>query len=359
MDPKLSWSLNLGRWVGVPVRVHVLFLLFIAVIFCVDFNSPSGKGILSTAMVTAGILVMSVVIHELAHIFAIHNLGGSVNSVTFMPWGGNSSFDYPKQHSAKLIATLAGPFVNFAMFMFGAILLLQSTEISIWQIVHPFKPHGFLTGDVPTSLIKIGTWVNFQLLVANLLPCFPFDGASILRVLFGAFYSNIPQYRIESAIRVTGTAMAFTIIGFAWLLRGYEASYDAGPIEPVWFLLLVTGISLYFAAGYCFESETQSETAEWDEAHAALGLSDSYSDGPSFFVFGETEDPEYSKWLVEKQEARIRDEMNRERREAELADEVLVKLHNSGISSLTSDEKLLLQRVSERLRRKRKLDVID
>jgi hypothetical protein len=29
---------------------------------------------------------------------------------------------------------------------------------------------------------------------------------------------------------------------------------------------------------------------------------------PSFFVFGDSEDPEYSKWLVEKQEERIRDE---------------------------------------------------
>jgi hypothetical protein len=145
------------------------------------------------------------------------------------------------------------------------------------------------------------------------------------------------------------------MIGFAWLLR----TYKAGPFEPIWFILLVGGISLYFAAGYCFSCETQTETSEWDEAQTALGLSDSFSDGPSFFVFGETEDPEYSKWLVEKQEARIRDEMQREQRETELADDVLVKLHNSGIESLTNDEKLLLQRVSERLRRKRKLDVIE
>jgi len=347
----------LGRWVGVPVRVHALFLLFLAVIFCVDFNSPSpgGSGILSTAMVTAAILIMSVVIHELAHIFAIHNLGGSVESVTFMPWGGNSSFEYPKPNSSKMIATLAGPFVNLALFLIGTILLLQSTETSIKEIIHPFKPHGFLTSDVPTTLIMIGTWVNFQLLVANLVPCFPFDGAAVLRILFGQFYSKVPQYRIESAIRVTGTAVAFTLIGFAWLFR----TYTGGPVEPIWFVLLVAGISLYFAAGYCFDSQTQQETTEWDEAHTALGLSDSFSEGPSFFVFGETEDPEYSKWLVEKQEARIRDEMQREQREAELADDVLVKLHESGIESLTSDEKLLLQRVSERLRRKRKLDVID
>jgi len=357
MDQNSNWSLSLGRWVNVPVRVNVLLLLFIAVIFCVDFNARSsvGNGILSTAMVTAAILLASIVVHELAHIFAIHNLGGSVNSIMFMPWGGNSSFDYPEQKSAKLIAILAGPFVNFSIFMFGAILLLQSTDASLFGIVHPFHPHEFLTSDVPTTLILIGTWINFQLLLANLVPCFPFDGAAALRTVLSFFYKTVPQYRIESAIRVSGTAIAFTLIGFAYIFRDYQE----GPIRPIWFLLVVAGICLYFAAGYSFNYETKEDSDEWDEAHAALGLSDSFADAPSFFVFGDTEDPEYSKWLVEKQEARIRDEMNREQQEIEQADEVLVKLHESGIESLTSDEKLLLQRVSERLRRKRKLDVID
>ena len=357
MDQNSNWSLNLGRWVNVPVRVHVLLLLFLTVIFCVEFNTPSpvGGGILSTAMVTAAILIFSIIVHELAHVFAIHNLGGSVESVMFMPWGGNSRYEYPEQKSAKLIAIMAGPFINFSIFMFGAILLLQSTETSFREIVHPFQPHRFLTSNVPMTLIKIGTWVNFQLLIANLLPCFPFDGAAALRTILSFFYKSVPQYRIESAVRVCGTAIAFTLIGLAFIFRDYQK----GPIEPIWFLLVVGGICLYFAAGYSFNCETEEDPDEWDEAQTALGLSDSFSDTPSFFVFGDTEDPEYSKWLVEKQEARIRDEMQREQREIEQADDVLVKLHNSGIESLTSDEKLLLQRVSERLRRKRKLDVID
>ena len=357
MDHKSNWSLSLGRWVGVPVRVHALLLLFLAVIFCVDFNSPSsgGSSILSTAMATAAILLFSILVHELAHIFAIHNLGGSVDSVLFMPWGGNSSFVYPKQKSAKLIAIMAGPFVNFSIFMFGAILLLQSTETSLKEMIFPFRPHGFLTSDAPMTLIKIGTWVNFQLLIANLIPCFPFDGAAALRNIVSSVYSSVPKYRIESAVRVCGTAVAFTAIALAWIFKDYQT----GPLEPIWFVLLVVGICLYFAAAYSFNCETQEEVVEWDEAHTALGLSDSFSESPSFFVFGDTDDPEYSKWLVEKQEARIREEMQQEQREIEEADNVLVKLHNSGIESLTSDEKLLLQRVSERLRRKRKLDVID
>lgn len=335
----------------------MLFLLFLAVIFCVDFNSPSplGHGILSTAMVTAAILIVSVVIHELAHIFAIHNLGGSVDSVMFMPWGGNSHFEYPSQKSAKLIAIAAGPFVNFSIFMFGAILLLQSTDISFKTIIHPFRPHGFLGSDVATSLIKIGTWINFQLLLANLLPCFPFDGAAALRTILSTCFKSVPQFRIESAVRVCGKAMAFALIGLAVIFHDYQT----GPIEPIWFLLLVAGICLYFGAGYSFSNETEDEADDWDEAQAALGLSESFADTPSFFMFGDSEDPEYSKWLVEKQEARIRDEMHREQQEIEQADIVLDKLHNSGIDSLTPEEKRLLQRVSERLRRKRKLDVID
>lgn len=335
----------------------MLFLLFLTVIFCVDFNSASsvGNGVLSTAMVTAAILIASVVIHELAHIFAIHNLGGSVESVMFMPWGGNSQYNYPSQRSAKLIAIAAGPFVNFSIFMFGAILLLQSTETSFKEIVHPLRPHGFFGGDVATSLIKIGTWINFQLLITNLLPCFPFDGSAALRTLLSACFKSVPQFRIESAVQVSGKAIAFTLMGLAWVFRDYQT----GPVEPIWFLLLIGGICLYFAAGYSFSNETEEDADDWEEAHTALGLSDSFSETPSFFMFGDSEDPEYSKWLVEKQEARIRDEMHREQQEIEQADVVLDKLHNSGIESLTSDEKLLLQRVSERLRRKRKLDVID
>ena len=366
MDHNLSWSLSFGRWVGVPVRVHALLLLFIAVIFCVDFNADSnGTGILSTAMVTAAVLIGSVIIHELAHVFAIHNVGGSVHSVMLLPWGGNSTFEYPAQPSWRLIAILAGPFVNFAIFLFGAALLLQSqspeavhpelAKVSLSSIINPFGPHPFLTGDVATSLIMIITWINFQLLVVNLIPCFPFDGAEILRTVFGFSFKSVPQYRIESAIRVTGTAVALTMIGVAWLLR----SAGMAPIGPIWFVLLVAGICMYFAARHSFYKETYDDTSDWDEAQSALGLAESFTESQSFFVFGDSEDPEYSKWLVEKQEARIRDELQLEQQEIEQADEVLVKLHETGIESLTSDEKLLLQRVSERLRRKRKLDVID
>ena len=355
MEHNTKWTLSLGRWVNVPVRVHVLFLLFLAFLFSVD-GPLAFPAILSTAMVTAAVLIVSVIVHELAHVFAIHNLGGEVRRITFMPWGGDSDLVLPEQKSAQLIAILAGPFVNFVLFLFGAILLVQSTSISLFDILHPFKPHGFHSNDVASSLIKIGTWVNFQLLVANLIPCFPFDGAAAMRVSLKWFDDTIPEYRLESAIRVTGTAVSLACIGFAWLLRDFQT----GPVEPVWFVFLAIGICLYFAARYSFEVETEDLNRHWDSAEGSLELSDLYAaDAHSFSIFGEGEDPEYSRWLRDKQEARVQFELEREQLEADQADGVLEKLHQSGIESLSTEERLLLQRVSDRLRRKRKLDVIE
>ena len=56
---------------------------------------------------------------------------------------------------------------------------------------------------------------------------------------------------------------------------------------------------------------------------------------------------------MEKQEERERKERDTERREKELADEILKKLHSDGIESLSEDEKEILNRVSARLRRNR------
>ena len=354
MNSNVSWSLSLGRWVGVPVRVHALLVLFIAFIFSVEYMSPSGS-LLVSAVATSFVLLVSIVIHELAHVFAVHNIGGNVKELTFMPWGGNSNFDLPPQKTLRIMAYLSGPFVNFSIFLFGAALLVQTNQGNLVDFIHPFRPNRFEAGN-PRSLIEIITWVNFQLLIANCIPVYPFDFAQIVRNLFMAVNRDLPQQRVEAAVRVIGTAIAFAFIGLAWLLRGHQV----GPVEPLWFLLFSAGVVLYFSARFSYVCEVNRERENvWTEpVPAPSSLAESWSDS-SFFVFGDSEDPEYSRWLIEKQESRIRDDMELEQREKELADKVLEKLHREGSDSLSSDEKLLLQRVSERLRRKRKLDVID
>ncbi|MEM9411453.1 MAG: DUF6576 domain-containing protein, partial [Planctomycetota bacterium] len=56
---------------------------------------------------------------------------------------------------------------------------------------------------------------------------------------------------------------------------------------------------------------------------------------------------------VAQQEERERNELEKERQEAKVADEILTKLHKDGIESLSDEEKAILNRVSARIRRRR------
>ena len=163
---------------------------------------------------------------------------------------------------------------------------------------------------------------------------------------------GVPRHRIESTIMAIGHGLAFTMLGMAWLLRGY----DGGEIQPAWFVLLVAGIGLIFTARYSFARETAYDDPDWDEIENAE-YDSMYEEG-DFFHFRETDDNgSYSQWLLEKQHARDAVEQDMEANEERQADEILEKLHRSGITGLTEDEKRILDRFSERLRRRRQSGV--
>lgn len=355
MADNFSWSTNVGRWMGVPVRVHMFVFLFIALIFGLEWNvaSPNTNMFSGTAMVTILVLLGSILVHELAHAFAVTNLGGNVNSLCLMPWGGESDFALPARGYSRATVYLAGPFVNCAIAMFGAVMLIQGQNASFIELVNPFSPRAFETGNWEISLIKITTWINFQLMMVNMLPCFPFDGAKIFRSLVDASDIDLPKYRIETAIKLIGHMVAFAFIGLAWILRDMN---PGGPIQPAWLLMLMFGITLLYSASYSLHNETQISN-DWDDMED-IDYGSIYGSTTSFFdASPESDNSAYSQWLTEKQEERRAIELQREEQEDRLADEILEKLHKGGISSITEDEKSILDRVSERIRKRRQQGV--
>jgi Zn-dependent protease len=348
------WSVSIGRWFGVPVRIHASLLLFVALIFGVEWHlresiEPTFVG---TGIVTSLILIGSILIHEFAHLFAIANLGGHCNGMLLTPWGGNSENTLRDGGYSRAIVHMAGPFISGMIFLFGAAVLIRHTNTSLESLVNPLHPHGFRFSNWERTSLEIVTWVNFQLLAVNLLPCFPFDGAAVLRSVIESMQLGVPRHRIESAVMAIGHGLAFTMLGMAWLLRGY----DGGEIQPAWFVLLIAGIGLIFTARYSFARETAYDDPDWDELENAE-YDSMYEEG-DFFHFRETDDDgSYSQWLLEKQHARDAVEQDMEADEERQADEILGKLHRSGITGLTKDEKRILDRFSERLRRRRQSGV--
>jgi hypothetical protein len=61
-----------------------------------------------------------------------------------------------------------------------------------------------------------------------------------------------------------------------------------------------------------------------------------------------------SSWLRERRQERVNQARENEEIEEQLADEVLEKVHRSGIDSLTPEDRELLNRVSVRLRNRQR-----
>ncbi len=358
MKENQGWSTSAGCWFGLPVRVHLFLVLFFALILGIElaggsFLQPVATG---TALVTIFVILACLVIHELAHWYAVSNLGGYVTGWVLMPWGGGSDFELEESsEQANFLAHAVGPFANGALFALGATLLIQADESSLVALTNPFRPHGFELEAWPTSILKIATWVNFQLFFVNMIPCYPFDGAAMMRSLIRISNRSLPRVRVESAIMVMGHACAFTMIGLSLLLRGYSL----GPIPGEWMLLSLAGISLFYAARFQFFEKTVASSCDWDDEDSHDYLEEIYDElnrlDESDFQesYGDDNQMPYSQWLTEKQEERIQRERELEQAEDQLADEILEKLHGDGLDSLSDDERELLSRVSERLRRKR------
>ena len=186
--------------------------------------------IVGTGWITCIVLIISLLIHELAHVFAINNLGGEVKSISLVPWGGNSDFVYPSSTGSRAIVHMAGPFVSGFIFVIGAMLLLQTANRDLISIINPFSPNGFDANDWERSLMTIVTWVNFQIFIVNLIPCFPFDGSNILRAVFESINSELSRVKIETTIMAIGHLVAVAMIGVALLLP--PTAYNS-PIETL------------------------------------------------------------------------------------------------------------------------------
>ncbi len=349
MTDSFYWSASAGRWMGIPVRIHVLLFLFIAVIFGVEWSLPHSRSLVAgTAFVTSIVLIFSLLLHELAHVFAITNLGGHVNNIVLSPWGGNSDFALPTAARDRAIVYLAGPFANGIVAALGCAMLIQTDQAALKELIYPLNPNPFSMSDWESSLLVIVTWVNFQLFLINMIPCFPFDMAGVLRSVVSWVNPHVAKIRSETSIMVIGHAVAFTMIGFAWLIQDVQTR-----IQPAWFFLLAIGITLLFSARYSFYAETANDEEDWDSLDD-LDYESLY-DESSFFEFPEDETSGYSQWLAEKQEARKREETRIEREEDRRADEILKRLHHEGIENISEEDRLLLNRVSQRLRRQRKV----
>ena len=347
-----SWSLSLGRWAGVNVRLHMFFLLFAAFTFYLSWRDNQAAGSIGVDWVVAQslvVLLLSVALHEMGHVLAAWRLGGSVSTVVLAPLGGLTSVEAMDNPRAELAAHLAGPAVNFALCLLCAPVLM-ATSGDLVSLLSPLAPGGLTESNGYRFLVpvKLCFWINWTLTVVNLLPVFPFDGG---RGMSAAILIKRPDVERVGASRFVAIAAKCIAVGIFVLALLMDFG-DTGGLIPMHFALILLAIFLFFSAQHEERRSAASDDAELsfdsDLASDLSGLEREYAESPA------RAPGSLRRWLERRREIRIQRQMELEAREEQRVDEILAQLHEHGMGSLSAKDKALLQRVSARLRNRQR-----
>ncbi|MFN7872933.1 MAG: site-2 protease family protein [Cyanobacteriota bacterium] len=213
---------QIARLWGIPLRIHptwLVILLIATVAFQRDYQ-PAGSGgdllIWGLAFLTALLLFVSVLLHELGHSLVALSQGVKVRSITLFLLGGVASVDREcaTPMGAALVAA-AGPAVSLALS--GLFLALRG-------------PAGQLAPGLGQMVLQLGL-LNLTLALFNLLPGLPLDGGLLLKALVWQISGS--QRRGIQVANGCGRFLSFMALGLGtWmLLKG-----NGGP--GLWLLVL-------------------------------------------------------------------------------------------------------------------------
>ncbi|MDI6886157.1 MAG: site-2 protease family protein [archaeon] len=237
-------SIQVGRIIGIPIRLHFTFLFILPLIvlmFAVapgpfglrDAKDISGPFRYSLATIAASLFFISLLLHEMSHSYVAMKYGTKIRSITLFIFGGLAMMeDLPKESEKEWRIAIAGPLMSFAI---GGIFLFTYFGIKTVNLVI-YDPLAIL-------LFSIGL-LNVVLASFNLLPAFPMDGGRILR----AFLAKRMQF-LEATRRAVLVGKTFAVImGIVGFMPDPFLLYSTGEVRPFNLWLTLVAVFLYMAA---------------------------------------------------------------------------------------------------------------
>ena len=137
-----------------------------------------------------------VLLHEFGHSLSCRQVGGTADQIVLWPLGGVAYVSPPQRPGAQLWSIAAGPLVNVVLFFIGALFGLH---IDLFHDVSPYTPDWW-------KLLNQLYFINFWMLIFNLLPIYPLDGGQILRSLLWYVIGRARSLYVASAIGFAGAS---------------------------------------------------------------------------------------------------------------------------------------------------------
>jgi len=213
-------SLNIGRIIGIPVRIHYtlwLVLLLIAWSLAEGYMPQHYPGLGPTTywaigIVSAIILFVSVFLHELSHSYIAKKNGLPIARITLFFFGGVSEMSAePKDAALEVRMAVAGPLASF---------LIAIVLGAFWYLTV------LVNGPVPIiATLYYAAFLNGVLGAFNLIPAFPLDGGRVLRGSLWGRSKNLlgataNATRISEAISLLMMAVGLFFVVFGDFING-------------------------------------------------------------------------------------------------------------------------------------------
>jgi Zn-dependent protease/CBS domain-containing protein len=214
----MSWSFQVARPLGIPIRVHASFLL-VLVLGALQWSSHGLEGAAFGALLSLAVFAC-VALHELGHSVAARAFGLEVRQIVLLPLGGIAELvGRPKRPRDEVIIALAGPFVNvvIASVLFGGFAVAHAAGLGGLEL-------SFREPSLATFLHLVFA-SNVMLAAFNLLPFFPLDGGRVLRALLASRWGDERATRWASwAGQIGAVGLGIWAVVSGQLLLGFIAA---------------------------------------------------------------------------------------------------------------------------------------
>jgi Zn-dependent protease len=184
-------SFPIARVSGIEIRVHLTFLLLLALFAAAGKRAGFGSAWFAVAWLL--VIFGCVVLHELSHSLVARRRGATVHEIMLFPLGGISKLEHlPETPADEFAIAIAGPLASFAIGIAAGLLAVVARR--------DLLPIDLVQGAWLSRIL----WANLLIGAFNLLPAFPLDGGRVLDLLGATRVATRVGHALAAALVVTG-----------------------------------------------------------------------------------------------------------------------------------------------------------
>ncbi len=233
----MRWSFKVARIGGIDVRIHVTFLLLLAV-FASFYSAQGGASGTLKVVIFFLLVFLCVLLHEFGHAFAAKAFGIRTVDITLLPIGGVARMErMPEKPAQELLVAIAGPLVNVVIAAALLFVLAATGNLDFGEVLDPTR----------FNALWALLYTNVMMVLFNLIPAFPLDGGRVLRALLA---TRLSYERATQVAATVGQALALLMAVWA---------FSRGPAS-----LALIAIFIYLGA--------ESESSFVQMRHATSGI---------------------------------------------------------------------------------------